>query len=123
MRREGNEILFDDDDQRRRFSEAINFVERTDKMIAAAMRAALGIEYEARTWWAAAKKLCSEGEQPVYSFSDNRLTIESCEPETAFKWKPRSAIMDCLRNAKERAVAQQEWDLADEIRELMDRKK
>ena len=123
MRREGNEILFDDDDQRRRFSEAINFVERTDKMIAAAMRAALGIEYEARTWWAAAKKFCAEGEQPVYSFSDNRLTIETCEPETTFKWKPRSAIMDCLRNAKERAVAQQEFDLADEIRMMMDRKK
>lgn len=123
MRREGNDILFDDDDQRRRFSEAINFGERTEKMIAAAMKAAMSIEYEARTWWNAARELCAEDEQPVYSFSSNKLTVEKCEPESAYKWKRRSAVMDYLRNAKEHAVADNQWELADEIRLLIERKK
>ena len=60
MRREGNEIVFDDDEQHRRVVKAISFVEKTEKMIAAAMKAALSIEYEGRTWWDKAKSLCGE---------------------------------------------------------------
>lgn len=123
MRREGNEIVFDDDDQQRRFAEAINFSERTEKMIAAAMKAALSIEYEARCWWNRAKELCGEAEQPVYSFSDNKLTIETCEPPPKYKWQQRSPVMDYLRKAKEFAVAEKQWDLADQIRLVMDSKK
>lgn len=123
MRREGNKILFDTDDEQRRFSEDINCAERSEKMIAAAMRACLSFEYEARRWWAEAKKLCDDNEQPVFRFATNSLTVETCEPESGYKWCRRTPAMEYLQRAKEYAVADKNWPLADEIRILMDQKR
>ena len=120
MRREGDSILFDDENQRRRFEEVVSVGDDVDTLLVSVLQKVSLLKLRAKQWWATAGELCEKDEQPVYHYDSQTLAIEKISPKPVTNTDPKTAF-DWLQDAKYAAVAVQNFDMAAEIRELHDR--
>ena len=118
MKRNGNIIEFDSDEQHRRFVRAVAIGSHLEDMIKAALATSAEMRYESSTWWREAEQMCGPNEIPVYDCISETLRIETKEPVTPTM--PNLAAIDHLYAAKAAAIEIRDFNSAQLIRTLID---
>lgn len=119
MKREGNEIVFDDESQRLRFEQQVSIGDDVDLLLGQVLEKICVMKSQAKRWWGRAQEFCEKDEQPVYHFDKQKLEIEKLAPKPPQNTDPKT-VFYYLQEAKNAAVAEHKFELASEIRNLHD---